>query len=230
MDKYESATAFERAAKRRQKGFRDASRCISDRGRSPTDGKGKRNGHLLALGCEEENLFPAIRYKSGATDFFRERGIKWWKSARSGDDTERNGPTRNMASSQVACVNFLMPLVDIPGALLSMLSVLDDDVRDVVTILHDGHESPVEFEWIGECCSLEGGKNRGANNTSIDAFLIAETKAEKRRAYLLEWKYVEQYLRNSARPDFKGEGKSGVTRRRRYTDRFSRSALTIPIG
>ena len=42
---------------------------------------------------------------------------------------------------------------------------------------------------------LEGGTTRGAQNTSVDAFLIAETITGRRRAYLLEWKYVEQYQR-----------------------------------
>ena len=177
-----------------------------------------RNPHLLSLGCEEENLYLGVRGSGGAIDFFSQRGIKWWKSSRSGDDVEAEGPTRNMASSQVACVNFLLPLARIPGALLSALSAIDDDVRAIVDIHHEGNTSPVEFEWIGLDRSLEGGRTRGAQNTSIDAFLVAETEAGRRRAYLLEWKYVEQYLRTT--PDFKGKGKSGETRRRRYCDRY----------
>ena len=51
-----------------------------------------------------------------------------------------------MTSSQVACVNFLLPLSGIPGALLSVLRTLDSDVRDVVPILHEERVSPVEFE------------------------------------------------------------------------------------
>ena len=94
---------------------------VSDQGRSPTDDKGIRNPHLLALGYEVENLFPGVRGGGGAIDFFSQRGIKWWKSSRSGDDSKVDGPTRNMASSQVACVNFLLPLVSIPGALLTAL-------------------------------------------------------------------------------------------------------------
>ena len=177
-----------------------------------------RNPHLLSLGCEEENLYLGARGSGGAIDFFSQRGIKWWKSSRSGDDVEAEGPTRNMASSQVACVNFLLPLARIPGALLSALSAIDDDVRAIVDIHHEGNTSPVEFEWIGLDRSLEGGRTRGAQNTSIDAFLVAETEAGRRRAYLLEWKHVEQYLRTT--PDFKGKGKSGETRRRRYCDRY----------
>ena len=199
-----SRTTFERSAKRRQQQFRDASSTISDRGRSPTDDKGLRNPHLLAIGCEADNLFPGIRGEGGAIDHFRRRGIKWWKSSRSGDDSKSDGPTRNMVSSQVACVNFLLPLAGIPEALLSALRALDDDVVGVIAITHDGCASDVEFEWIGLGHSLEGGRTRGSQNTSIDAFLVAETILGRRRAYLLEWKYVEQYL--SSAPEFKGGG------------------------
>ena len=177
-----------------------------------------RNAHLLALGHEEENLFPSIRGMGGAVDCFGQRNIKWWKSTRSGDDTTVDGPTRNMASSQVACVNFLLPLAGIPGALKAALQALDGDVREVVDVHHEGSVSPVEFEWLGVPRSLEGGRTRGAQNTSVDAFLVVETASDRSRAYLLEWKYVERY--QSTRPDFKGESKSGDTRRLRYADLF----------
>ena len=213
-----SRTAFERTAKRRQRTFRDESESIGAGARHPTDEKGLRNPHLLALGYEEENLYPGIRGAGGAVDFLAQRNIKWWKSARSGDDTSADGPTRNMASSQVACINFLLPLAGISGALASALQVLDGDVSAVVGITHDGHTSPVEFEWLGIPRSLEGGRTRGANNTSIDAFMVAETTSGRRRAYLLEWKYVEQY--QATKPAFKGDGRAGDTRRLRYAELF----------
>ena len=216
-----SRTGFGRSARRRQACFRDASSTVSDAGRAPADDKGRRNGHLLAHGHEPENLFPGIRGdrgEGGAIDFFRCRGIPWWKSSRSGDDTGYDGPTRNMASSQVACVNFLLPLADIPGALACALRSIDDDVCRVVDISHGACRSSVEFEWIGVGGSLEGVQTRGANSTSIDAFLVAQTKSGRRRAYLLEWKYVESYL--TTLPVSKGEGRSGDTRRERYAPAF----------
>ena len=172
----------------------------------------------MALGCEVENLYPGIRGEGGAIDHFRQRRIRWWTSPASGDHGSADKPTRNMASSQVACVNFLLPLAGIPGALVPVLRALDDDVVDVVDISHACNTSAVEFEWIGLGHSLEGGEARGSHNTSIDAFLVAETKVGTRRAYLLEWKYVERYL--SGRPEFKGEDPKGDTRRRRYAERF----------
>ena len=214
MQRNDSRAGFENAAKCSQRRFRDASPTISDRARSPIDATGRRNHHLLALGCGEENLFPGIRSTGGAIDFFGQRGIKWWK----GNDERADGPTRNMTSSQVACVNFLLPLAGIPGALLSVLRTLGPDVRDVVPIVHEGLTSPVEFEWIGLGRSLEGGRVRGAHNTSVDAFLVAETQAGGRRAYLLEWKYCERYL--SGRPKDLGAGESGQRRRNTYTPLF----------
>ena len=142
--------------------------------------------------------------------FFEERGVKWWKAR--GDNRRVAGPTRNMASSQIACLNFFLPLVKIPGALVAMLKRIDGDVRGVIDIDHEGKRSPVEFEWIGLDRSLEGGRTRGAYNTSIDAFLVAETEAGRKRAYLLEWKYVERYYGK-----YKGEGKAGKTQRRKYS-------------
>ena len=214
MQRNSSRAGFETEAKYRQCRFRNTSPTISDHARSPTDATGRRNHHLLALGCGEENLFPGIRGPGGAIDFFSERKIKWWK----GGDERTDGPTRNMTSSQVACVNCLLPLAGIPGALLSVLRALDSDVRDVVPIVHEGRTSSVEFEWIGLGRSLEGGPTRGAHNTSVDAFLVAETRAGNRRAYLLEWKYCERYL--SGKPRDLGAGESGQRRREKYAPLF----------
>ena len=210
--------SFEHAAKGRQARFRDTSPTISPGARTPDDDKGLRNPHLLAVGCEEENLYASIRGPDGAVEFFHKRGIRWWKSSLSGDDTSVDGPTRNMASSQVACVNFLLPLAGVPGALPAAIQAIDADVTGVSNITFEGNRSPVEFEWTGLGGPLEGVGTRGANATSIDAFLVAETASGRRRAYLLEWKYTEQYL--AARPRFKGRGSSGETRRRRYGNLF----------
>ena len=216
MQQTEFRANFERQAKSRQHGFRETSPTISKEARSPTDDTGRRYNHLLALDCEEDNLFPGIRGPEGGIDFFQQRNIIWWQGG--GDASGGGRPTRNMASSQVACVNFLLPLAGIPGGLLSVLQSLDPDVRDVVDIQHEGQISPVEFEWVGIPHSLEGGRRRGAFETSVDAFMVAETSSGQRRAYLLEWKYVERYLR--ARPEYKGAGTEGKTRRSRYEQRF----------
>lgn len=209
---------FGRIARQRQSAFRAS---LSPAAQSPTDDKGKRNDHLLTVGHELENLYPDLRGPNGALPFFGERKIKWWTNARSGDRPVGNGfegPTRNLASSQVSCVNFLLPLVEVPEALVAFLRCLDSDVTGVEPIIDQGRRtSLVEFEWVGWDRPLEGGNiTRGANQTSVDAFLVARTSAG-RRAYLIEWKYCEEY-RN---PEYKGDGQSGITRRARYAQLFS---------
>ena len=217
--------SFNNAARKRQADFRYKSSTISERGQSPTDDNGRRNDHLLALGCEYENLYPSLRGTDGACRFFRDRRIKWWKSR---DETGRDGPTRNMASSQVMCVNFLLPLVDIPGAINAAIRAIDDDVECIVEIHHEGRVSSVEFEWNGLPRSLEGRRGRGAHNTSVDAFVVAETSTG-RRAYLMEWKYTEKYQVGA----YKGAGNDGERRRCTYSPLYSSKtsafSSTVPM-
>lgn len=219
-----SMVRFGATARRQQAGFRAT---LSQAAQSPTDDIGKRNDHLLALGHEIENLYPTIRDTGLALRFFRDRGIKWWTSSRSGDRSLAEafeGPTRNLASSQACCVNFLLPLADVPGALAAFLKCLDSDVIDVEPIVDQkGQVSQVEFEWVGWHRPLEGGAiTRGANQTSIDALIIARIPAGL-RAYLIEWKYCEEYLR----PENKGAGTSGQTRRERYAHLFARTVSSF---
>ncbi len=212
--------SFGITGRRQQAHFRDTSETISPEGRVPSDDKGQRHGHLLALGHEADNLYPALRGDPGVLQFFRERRIKWWRDTnRTGDTRGGDGPTRNMASSQIACINFLLPLVEIGGALAAVLRAIDGGVKDIVAIEHQETVAPVEFEWIGLGGPLEEGAapTRGANTTSVDAFMVAETDAG-RRAYLLEWKYVEEY---PTRNNYLGNGSRGDTRRRRYSSLYS---------
>ncbi len=209
---------FGTLARRQQAAFRAT---LSAGAQQPADDKARRNPHLVAHGHELENLYPSIRGPDGAMRFFRDRGIKWWTNARSGDrkvGVDYVGPTRNLASSQVCCVNFLLPLAAIPGALTAFLRCIDDDVIDAEAIADPaGHRALVEFEWVGWDRPLEGGRiTRGANQTSIDALLVASVPGG-RRAYLIEWKYCEAYLH----PSDKGIGSSGDTRRGRYSALFA---------
>ena len=90
-----SRAGFERSAKGRQRLFRDGSPTISERGRSPADDKGLRHPHLLAIGCETDNLFPGIRGDGGAIDFFRERG---WRGGLIQPVATLAGPTNQLAT------------------------------------------------------------------------------------------------------------------------------------
>ena len=202
-------TSFVDCARKHQTKFRDTSPTISKRGRTPSDAQGIRYRHLLALGCEEDNLHPSLRDRDrdGARSFFSERSIAWSAAA-----------AHNMNSSQVMCVNFMLPLADMDGALEAVVRAIDGDVECVLDIHHEGRRARVEFEWVGFDRPLERGQSptRGKFVTNVDAFIIVETSAE-RRAYLMEWKYVEGEPEN--RTDY-GTGARGETRRRRYSDLY----------
>ena len=209
----ETLINFREREYRRQATFRSTSVTISSNGRTPTDKEGRQYPYMLALGYEDENLYPTLRGAAGVRPFFDERAIEWWRHC-GFEEVDENGPTRNMASSQIGCVNFVLPLVEIESGVLAMLAAIDDDVTGIVTIVDPraGTASPVEFEWIGLDHALEGKSEtkRGKFSTSVDAFLIAETRSG-RRGYLLEWKYTEAYGANDM-----GRGSKGMTRRRRY--------------
>lgn len=83
----------------------------------------------------------------------------------------------------------LLPLTRIPGALTTVLQAIDGDVIEIGPIVGgEGLPALVEFEWVGWREPLEGGRiTRGANQTGIDAVLVAGTAAG-RRGYLIEWK------------------------------------------
>ncbi len=206
---------------RRQAEFRRTSATISSNGRAAIDKEGGQYPYMLALGCEDENLYPTLRGAYGVRRIFDERAIEWWRHC-GFEAVDENGPTRNMASSQIACVNFVLPLAGIENGLLALLAAVDDDVTGIVKIVdpRTGTTSPVEFEWIGLGHALEGQSEmkRGKFSTSVDAFLVAETRSG-RRGYLLEWKYTEAYGGND-----KGQGRKGRTRRRRYAKPYAASS------
>lgn len=219
---------YERLVKDRQKGFRASSNTISDHARFPSDPAWQRHAYLLAIDAEEENLFPTLR-GAHALGFFAERRIHWWRSARGGDVVKDaagrprpEGPTRNMASSQIACVNVLMPFADSRPALTAMLQAIDPAVESVDVMRYQragepAHESLVEFEWVGEGRSLEGtAGTRGASTTSADALLVGRMRDRRRKGFLMEWKLVEQYRDAESELDCA----SGATRRRRYAELY----------
>ena len=214
----------------RQAAFRATSATISSSGRTPVDKMGREYPYMLALGYEDENFYPTLRGSDGVRRFFDERSIEWWRH-RNFDKGNENGPTRNMASSQIACVNFILPLASIENGLIALLAAVDDDVTAILQIVDPRADtaSPVEFEWIGLGHALEGESEtkRGKYSTSVDAFLIAETRSG-RRGYLVEWKYTEAYGEND-----KGRGRKGRTRRGRYEKPYKDSAAFrdgVPLG
>lgn len=206
--------SFVAEARRRQAKFLAESSTFSERARDANRGVG--HAHLLPGGCEIETLYPSLRNEIAA-GFFESRSIKWWKG---GDESNMAGPTRNLTSSQIACVNFFLPLASSQEALVGVLRALDDDIVSVVPIVYDVPatgarcSSLIELEWVGLLGTLEGAAStRGANVTSADALVLGVTRDGAKRAYLLEWKYCERYPMNES----KGEGAAGDKRRSRYS-------------
>jgi len=181
--------------------------------RDPAHGEGHK-GALYRLPPKrgEENLAPDIR--AAAADYFEKYEIAWHQHANHG------------LSSQVCCLNFLMPLARRPDLLSRLIGrALGIDPPQMRPV-EDGpncEEWFVGFEWTGEQDYLsewpKGGKaTRGANATSADAF-VRFLGRDGPECLLIEWKYTEAYgapLSDKRRPDGTG---GNETRRERYRDK-----------
>ena len=136
----------------------------------------------FVLSDASKNLWEGIR--ADAIEYFTHNKIKWWFGG------EGNEPTGHVLSSQVACVNHLYPLRQRPDLAKAILRVIDPDIVEA-EIVDDGY---VEFEFNGAHQYLKEREfTRGRNCTSLDAFMIGRTPRGERRAFLIEWKYIEKY-------------------------------------
>lgn len=132
------------------------------------------------------NLAPSIR--ETAIRYFSDKGIAWHLYADHG------------LSSQVACLNFLMPLATRPDVLARLVqAALGGSLPEMVEIEQGPDGTPwfIGFEWVGARNYLEewprtGLPTRGANVTSADAFLRFR-RGGSAEALLIEWKYTEFY-------------------------------------
>ena len=135
------------------------------------------------------NLFPGARSK--IIRYFKDHRIGWWMGA-------NHLPCGHLLSSQIACVNHLWAIRERCDLATAVLKAIDIDIvtAEFVPEFVGGQADDgfVAFEFIGKCPRLkERSFTRGANCTSLDAFMIGRTKAGERRAFLIEWKYVETY-------------------------------------
>jgi hypothetical protein len=151
-------------------------------------GKAGHKGAAFQLLPEHRgfNVAPAIRDLAKA--YFAEHRISWHRYA------------NHARSSQVLCLNVLMPLARRPDLLARIVEravgISGPEMLDVEPG-PDGHPWFVGFEWIGRRDYLnEAGKNgqrtRGSNCTSADAILRFRHQG-RIEAVLIEWKYGESY-------------------------------------
>lgn len=132
------------------------------------------------------NLAPSIREKAPA--YFKEKGITWHIHA------------SHALSSQICCLNFLMPLAQQPDALARLIGhALRIEPPTMLPMETDaaGTLWYVAFEWIGERDYLNeakpgAGRTRGANVTSADA-AVKFLYRGRVEILLIEWKYTESY-------------------------------------
>lgn len=148
------------------------------------------------------NLNPVIR--DVAERHFADNAIAWHQHAAHG------------LSSQVACLNALMPLATRPDMLARLVQLaVGGELPEMLPVETgpDGEPWHVGFEWIGREDYLNewprsGQPRRGANVTSADAILRFR-QAGRVETLLVEWKYTESY---GAPPEQKREAE----RLRRY--------------
>ncbi|MER9560652.1 hypothetical protein [Mesorhizobium sp. M0571] len=151
-------------------------------------GEGGFGGSAYRLAPENRlsNLNPGIR--NIAARYFSDNAIAWHQHAAHG------------LSSQVCCLNFLMPLATRPEMLARLVqSALGGDLPEMLEVEKgpDGEPWFVGFEWIGRKDYLNewprtGSPKRGANVTSADAILRFR-QAGRAETLLIEWKYTESY-------------------------------------
>lgn len=174
------------------------------RKRAPwVDQNGNRKGsyaHCLPPEHAESNLLPD-NYR--AIPLCRELGIPW----HCGID---GGPGNNLLSSQVQCINALMPMVENPERIVRAFGgVLD--IADVLQIEPGRH---LTFEYIGPDDYFDEGAGkprvRGSRCTSVDAAFLYRTSTGNTELALVEWKYTEQY--KTTRTPNAGYDKTRMTR------------------
>lgn len=164
--------------------------------------------YRLAPADRHHNLAPELQDAADRL-FSAEPGIQWHQHASHG------------LSSQVCCLNFLLPFAQRPELLRRWVEhVTGDTVAEMLPIERGraGGDWFVTFEWIGDVDHLNEAKEgttrkRGANATAADAAVLYRDAAGLTQLLLIEWKYTERY---GSPLDPSGN----ATRRRRYNDIF----------
>lgn len=133
------------------------------------------------------NLAPSIRDLAGR--YFDTKKIAWHTHA------------NHALSSQVCCLNFLMPLAEHPDRLAHLVrTALRSNDIEMLPVEEGPDQRPwyIGFEWNGggrdflNEFAADGSLKRGSNSTSADA-VVRYRCAGHTEMLLIEWKYTEQY-------------------------------------
>ena len=184
--------------------------------------------YFLDVNEREKNLFnwQDEDYVNSVKAYFKVNQIKWWKG-RTEKDPDRNSPTCNLLSSQIACINHLFFIKHDKDAVLSVINGIKEmptKFNDVLNIPCDkGEDNYIAFEvTTGRKEYLnEDSNKRGEFCTSIDALIYAVDENNERWLIPIEWKYIETYDRKDLSVESNprkepGNKEKGKTRMRRY--------------
>lgn len=146
-----------------------------------------------------KNLFKDIR--ETAIQYFELNDIEWW-----GQSENLYFPTGHVLSSQIHCLNHLFAIRADHDAVLKIIQSIFNDIKDVLPSPIDEkfcymerfpYETPsfISFEFIYNNREYlhERCNKRGANCTSVDAFIYAIDKDDNYILIPIEWKYTEAY-------------------------------------
>ncbi|MGI8753609.1 MAG: PGN_0703 family putative restriction endonuclease [Acidimicrobiales bacterium] len=161
--------------------------------------------HCLPAAFADLSLLPEVRTE--AIELFAELAIPWHAGV-------GHGPSNNLVSSQVQCVNALGQMVTHPERIVRAFAAPLGTV-EVIPIEADRY---LTFEYVGPTDYFgeapHGERTRGAKCTSVDAAFVHRNAVGQVELILIEWKYTETY--GCRRPD---PGRDTV-RRRRYHATF----------
>lgn len=157
-------------------------------------------------------------YDKDTIKYFEDNNITGW----GGDDA-----CGHILSSQVACLNHLFPLRKDPEILKTIINQATTDIEfeEILPIPKErdkGEEHYIAFEVVSFQDHLnEKSLSRGANNTSIDALMIAKDKNQEVWIIPIEWKYTEPFSKKDmSNDDRKGEPQGSNGRGEKRMNRY----------
>ena len=154
--------------------------------------------YVLDPANSDINLFPSIRCSS--IEYFKLNNIAWWRESLDG-----YSPTGHLVSSQIHCLNHLFAFRKDADAVKTIIQNLIDlkiktglMIKELLPSPLDKDGGYITFEFVCKNKTLLGEKHetRGANCTSVDAVVLAETEKKKKILIPIEWKYTESYEKN----------------------------------
>lgn len=162
------------------------------------------------------NLYKDIR--KDAIDYYKNNDIKWW--------CLNKDACGHILSSQVACLNHLFPLRKDPEILKTIINTATgrefEEILPIPKERDNGEEHYIAFEVVSFHDNLnEKSLSRGANNTSIDALMIAKDKNQEVWIIPIEWKYTEPFSKKDmSNDDRQGEPKGSNGRGEKRMNRY----------